>query len=59
MQVGHARLFTTEDTESTEKCQRILIDWGRAGGSPVQTDDFSDFNFMVGFAEVVEGNASK
>ena len=48
------QLFTTEDTESTEKCQRILINWGRATGSPVQSDGFPDFSLMVGFTESAE-----
>ena len=41
------QLFTTEDTESTEKCQRILINWGRATGSPLQSDGYPDFNLFV------------
>ena len=45
------QLLTTEDTESTEKCQRILIYWRRPGGSLLQSDGFSDFNFFVGFTE--------
>ena len=49
------QFFTTEDTESTEKCQRILIYWERATGSPVQSDGFSDFNFFAGFAEKTTG----
>ena len=47
------RRFTTEDTESTEKCQRILINWGRATGSPVQSVGFADCNYFVGFIEKV------
>ena len=45
------QLFTTEDTESTEKSQSILINGGRDTGSSVQSDGLSDFSFFVGFTE--------
>ena len=37
------QLFTTEDTESTEKCQSVSCVCGRFGETPLQRCTFEEF----------------